>query len=202
MYVSLNDVINAAVPLAEIEMPRMSDDEIADIIVKRLNRAGMKIGEEAVWNSIFICKGLPHIAHLLGLHAMQTACDRKSLSVEEIDIDDAVSRALSDSNQSIREGFEQAVYSERTVNIFSQVLVACSLSNKDRMGRFTGKAVAEILTEIMGEPYDVPAFAYHLNEFCGDNRGPIMEKFGEQKQFRYRFIDTLMEPYILHLRRR
>lgn len=52
--------------LAEIEMPRMSDSEISDIIINRLQLAGMKIDQEAIWNCIFICKGLPHFAHLLG----------------------------------------------------------------------------------------------------------------------------------------
>jgi hypothetical protein len=43
----------------------------------------------------------------------------------------------------------------------------------------------------------VPAFAYHLDEFCQDERGRILEKLGRRKQFRYRFRDSLMEAFVV-----
>lgn len=183
--------------IAEIEMPRMSDDEIASIIRVRLERAGMKITSDALWDMIFIAKGLPHYAHLLGLHAMQAACDRRSLNVEEIDITEATARALGEANQSIRESYEKAIYSERRDNIFREVLTACALASKDPLGRFSAKGVAAKLTEITGMDYEVPAFSYHLNEFCESSRTGILEKSGQTRKFMFRFKEALMEPYVL-----
>jgi Cdc6-like AAA superfamily ATPase len=183
--------------LAEIEMPRMSDGEIVDVILKRVRRVGMTLTQEALWNCVFICKGLPHYAHLIGLHAMQSACDRKVLRIEESDVADATRRALEDVNQSIRDGFDRAVYSEKSDNIFKQVLVACALSKKDLFGRFTAKSVGERLTEIVGQEYRVPAFSYHLNEFCGPARQSVLQKIGQKRQFRFRFVEELMESYVI-----
>lgn len=183
--------------LAQVEMPRMSDREITDIIQKRLSLAGMKISTEALWDCVFICKGLPHYAHLLGLHAMQVACDRRALRVEQADIAVATTRALSEANQSIKEGFERAVFSERPDNIFKETLIACALAQKDPLGRFSAKSVATRLSEITAEHYDVPAFSYHLNEFCTDTRGPILQKTGQRRRFMFRFREALMESYVI-----
>ena len=183
--------------MAEVEMPRMSDQEIIDIIWNRLVRAGMQINTDALWDCVFISKGLPHYAHLLGLHAMQAACDRQSFRVEMKDVQTATVRALAEANQTIKEGFQDATYSEREDNIFKQVLAACALAQKDNLGKFNAKAVASRLSEIMGESYDVPAFSYHLNEFCDPSRGSILEKSGDRRKFSFRFKKALMEPYVI-----
>ena len=183
--------------IAEIEMPRMSDDEIIDIISVRLKRTGMKISNDAIWSCVFVCKGLPHYAHLIGLHAMQAACDRRSLSITEKDVEEATDRALSEANHSIKEAYENAVYSERRDNIFREVLTACALAKKDPLGRFNAKAVATKLKEITGQDYAVPAFSYHLNEFCEQGRGGILQKYGQTRKFTFRFSEALMEPYVI-----
>lgn len=183
--------------IAEIEMPRMSDDEIIDIISVRLKRSGMKISNDAIWNCVFVCKGLPYYAHLIGLHAMQSSCDRKSLTILEKDVEEATERALSEANHSIKESYEKAVYSERRDNIFREVLTACALAKKDPLGRFNAKSVATKLKEITGQDYDVPAFSYHLNEFCEEGRGSILQKYGNTRKFTFRFSEALMEPYVI-----
>lgn len=183
--------------ISEVEMPRMSDSEITDILSLRLQRAGMKITSDALWDCIFITKGLPHYAHLIGLHAMQSACDRKSLQITETDVTEATERALLEANHSIKEAYQRAVYSERRDNIFREVLTCCALAKKDPLGRFNAKAVAAKLKEITGQEYDVPAFSYHLNEFCEDGRNKILQKYGQTRKFTFRFTEALMEPYVL-----
>jgi hypothetical protein len=183
--------------LAQVEMPRMSDSEIIDIINRRLKRAGIKITSQAIWDCVFICKGLPHYAHLLGLHSMQSACDGKGLIIERKDIEEASNRALVDANQSIKSDFEKAIYSERPDNIFKQVLISCALAPKDNLGRFSAKSIAPILAEVAGEKYDVPAFSYHLNEFCEKSRGPILKKIGQTRRFTFRFVEAMMESYAI-----
>jgi hypothetical protein len=183
--------------IAEIEMPRMSDSEIVDIIQARLNRTPISIVDDAMWDCVFVAKGLPHYAHLLGLHAMQSACDRKALTIESQDIKEATNRSLSEANQSIKDNYEKATYSERAGHIFAEVLTACALSKKDPLGRFNGKSVAKKLSEITGQDYAVPAFSYHLNEFCEAGRGSILQKYGQKRKFTFRFTEALMEPYVL-----
>ena len=49
----------------------------------------------------------------------------------------------------------------------------------------------------MGKPYEIPAFAKHMNEFCGDERSAILEKIGTRRNYRYRFRNPLLPPYIV-----
>jgi hypothetical protein len=82
--------------------------------------------------------------------------------------------------------------------IFKEVLLACTLSKRDSLGRFTARAVADQLSKvILGKTYDVPQFSYHLKAFCDERRGGILEQFGSARHFRYRFKEALMEPFVI-----
>jgi Phage integrase, N-terminal SAM-like domain/Phage integrase family len=111
-------------------------------------------------------------AHLLGLHAGQAACDRRSIVIEHVDVETGIERSLDDVTQSIRSGYGEAVRSDHKDVIFKEVLLACTLSKRDSLGRFTARAVADQLSKvILGKTYDVPQFSYHLKAFCDERRG-------------------------------
>ncbi|WP_299654606.1 AAA family ATPase [uncultured Jannaschia sp.] len=183
--------------VAQVEMPRMSDQEIIEVLHPRMKNLGIKITEDALWDCVFLSKGLPFYAHLLGLHACQTACDRHKVLVDSSVIAEARSRAIGESNSTIRTNFEDAIHSERRENIFFPVLLACALARKDVSGRFLAKDVATVLSDILGQDYGVPAFSYHLDQFATYERGRMLEKLGTARQFRFRFREALTEPYII-----
>jgi Cdc6-like AAA superfamily ATPase len=184
--------------LVQIEMPRMLGKEIRDIIQKNITKIGMLIAKTALERIVFIAKGLPYYAHLLGQHAAQAACDRCSTVIEIVDIETAMDRAFKDVTQSIRDSYESAVSSERNEKtLFADVLLACALAGRDASGRFTAKAVAIELRQLTGTLYDVPQFSYHLNEFCHSKRGTVLHKIGTTRKFKFRFVDALMEPYVI-----
>ena len=183
--------------IAEVGMPRMGDDEIKDIIVPRVRRLGLQMSEDALWDCIFIAKGLPHYAHLIGLHACQAACDAKTNTITSDQIKVAEERSIEESGNTIRSIFEDAVYSERTKNIFFPVLLACALVPKDATGRFLASDVARVLSDITGKLYEVPAFSYHLDQFTTKERGHMLDKISEKRPFKFRFREALVEPYIL-----
>ncbi|HTQ15433.1 MAG TPA: AAA family ATPase [Rhizomicrobium sp.] len=188
---------SASRALVQVEMPRMSDDEMKDLIVQRLNRVQMSLSGDALWRMIFISKGLPFYGHLLGLHSSLTAISRKRIRIEERDVADGLQDALKEVDQKIREEYVKATYSERQKNIFKEVLLACALAQRDDLGRFSARSVADRLSVITGESYEVPAFAYHLDEFCQENRGRILDKIGQRRQFSFRFRDSLMEAFVV-----
>lgn len=183
--------------IAQVEMPRMDDREIIDVIHPRVRRLGLRITEDALWDCVFLCKGLPHYAHLVGLHACQACCDAKVVNIDRGIVKEAENRAISESNNTIRTNFDDAIFSEREDNIFLPVLVACALSKKDPIGRFLAKDVARVLSDIMGKPYEVPAFSYHLDQFTTYERGRMLEKLGNKRQFKFRFREALSEPYVM-----
>ncbi|MFQ5647177.1 MAG: hypothetical protein ACE5GM_09625, partial [bacterium] len=44
---------------------------------------------------------------------------------------------------------------------------------------------------------DIPSFSRHLHDFCGENRGKILKKFGKKRRYKYRFVNPLMQPHII-----
>lgn len=183
--------------LRQVEVKRMAGREIRDIVQKGITRVGMLIAKNALERIVFISKGLPYYAHLLGLHASQGACDHRSTVVELRDVETGITRALVDVGHTTRDGYEKAIYSERSDAIFQEVLLACCLAERDAVGRFTAKGVAEHLFSIIGHRLEVPQFSYHLNEFCGPKRGGVLQKLGNKRNFKYRFQDALMEPFVI-----
>ena len=68
---------------------------------------------------------------------------------------------------------------------------------KDALGYFHPSDIIEPLKEILQrENVVVATFQRHMNEFCLDSRGPVMERHGAARAYRYRFHDPLLPPYI------
>ena len=107
-------------------------------------------------------------------------------------------RSFDELSQSIRDGYDRAVYSDHKDVIFSEVLLACALADRDTFGRFSARAVQDQLNQIiLDKGYNVSQFSYHLKAFCDEKRGNILEKIGDTGNFRYRFREALMEPFVI-----
>ncbi len=49
----------------------------------------------------------------------------------------------------------------------------------------------------MAKSYGIASFSRHLNDFCGSERGPVLQKTGTAYRYRFRFMNPLMQPYII-----
>jgi Cdc6-like AAA superfamily ATPase len=183
--------------LVQIQMPRMSNKELYAIIDNGLKRLGMSIEGEAKQEIALLSKGLPHYAHLLGLHSVRSAIDAKSLEIRLGHVEAAIAKALEKAQQTTQNAYHKATMSSRKDNIYSQVLLACALAKTDDLGYFSAGDVRIPLTEIMGKPYDIPSYSRHLYDFCETGRGPILQKTGIKHRYKFRFINPLMQPYIV-----
>jgi Cdc6-like AAA superfamily ATPase len=182
--------------LVQIKMPRMSRDEIKEIVNKMTN-LGMTIESEAVDRIAVLSQGLPHYAHLLSLHAARAALDVMELHVNLAVLDVAIGNAIESAQQSIRSAWHQAIVSARKDNLFGDVLLSCALAQSDDMGTFAAQDVRAPMQLVTGKPYEIPAFAQHLNEFSDTKRGNILKKQGGNRRFRYRFTNPLMPPFVI-----
>jgi Cdc6-like AAA superfamily ATPase len=183
--------------LVQIKMPRMSKDEIKEIIVKGLSRLGMGAHVDALDRIVVLAQGLPHYAHLLGLHASRAALDGMSLHVDIPLLDIAIRKAIEAAQQSIRSAWHKAIVSARKDNLFADVMLSCALAKTDDMGTFAAQDVRTPMQIVTGKPYEIPTFAQHLNEFSDPKRGNILKKMGESRRFRYRFTNPLMPPFVI-----
>jgi vacuolar-type H+-ATPase subunit F/Vma7 len=182
--------------LVEIPMPRMSDDEIKELIEKRVRRLGMSMGEDTLEKIVMYTQGLPHYAHLMGLYSCQEAIVMHTKSVDQLHLDAAIGKCIAKVQQSIRDAYHRATSSPRPDNLFKEVLLACSLAQTDELGFFSASDVVEPMSSIMEARYNIPSFARHLKEFCSDDRGRLLERRGVKRKYRYRFRDPLMQPFV------
>ena len=183
--------------LVQIPMPRMSSDEILEIITTGLRRVGMTITDEAKKRITVLSQGLPYFTHMLSLHAAQAAIgqDRLDMSIE--DVRAAIKRSVKQTQQSIVSAYDKAVASANKNNLYRQVLTACALADADDSGYFYAGDVRDPMSKIMNRYYDIPAFAPHISAFCHDDRGPVLKRRGTPKNYQFRFKDPLMQPYVV-----
>ena len=183
--------------LVQVHMPRMSVDELNEIMETGLGILGMSIDPDAKAQIAELSKGLPHYTHLLAKHAARAALDEDITVIVSDHVASAIEQALGDAQQTTQKAYHLATMSQRRDNLYSQVLVACALAQTDEMGYFAPADVRGPMTEIMSKTYDTPNFAKHLHDFCTEDRGFVLEKTGGKRRYRYRFRNPLMQPYVV-----
>jgi Cdc6-like AAA superfamily ATPase len=183
--------------IEQIPMPRMSNDEMKEIIHKRLPRLGMKIETDALWKIITLSRGLPSYVHLLGLYAVQDAIKQRRLTITEENVDAAIRRALEKSQESVQREYASAIHTNRTDTLFQEVLLACALAKADDRGLFAPNSVVPPLTSILGKDVTIANFQNHLKKFISEERGRILVRKGKERAYKFRFRDPMMQPYVI-----
>jgi Cdc6-like AAA superfamily ATPase len=184
--------------IIQVSMPRMSPVELEEIIDKGFQKAGVEINDDAKKQIVGLSQGLPHFTHLLSLESALLAINSGKTKVMRSDVDTAIKTAVSKPH-SLLSCYEKAISSPQSHNLFEEVLIACALAKKDELGWFASSNVVEPLSDLMsnGKQYSVPYFSRHLNEFSQEKRGAILQKSGTTHQHKYRFVNPLLEPYII-----
>lgn len=179
--------------LVQVPMPRMSGEEVSEIINNGLKRLTMRIDESERNNIVYLSQGLPYVTHLLSLNATLAAIARKSKVVKQDDVQQAILASLNNWQQSVKTAYYKATRSPQPGNIFRQVVLACALAGTDEFGFFSAANVRESLRVIVPDrDYGIPHFARHLTQLSGVDRGELLYRTGKKRQFRYRFSGPLI----------
>ncbi len=181
--------------LAQIHMPRMTRDELAEIVTRGMEASQMKVSPAAVAKIAALSQGLPHYTQLLSQLAAQAALARRVVDVGVRDVDSALGRALDRAQKSVVEAYEQATTDTRR-SMYPQVLLACALAPDNDFGLFTPGDVCGPLSRILGKPTKTATFARHLEELAEGSRAGVLEKHGTGRTSRFRFADPLLQPYV------
>lgn len=182
--------------LVQIHMPRMSQDELAEIVTRGMEAAMLTIGRDAVATIARLAQGLPHYAHVLGQLSGRIALDCLRTNVRSEDVREAVAEAIEKTQQSVLEAYRQAT-AETRAGLYPKVVLACAMARGDEFGFFGATDVSEPLGEIAGKQYAAAAFARHLDELAGPDRGNLLQKRSGLGNARYRFENPLLQPYVL-----
>jgi Cdc6-like AAA superfamily ATPase len=182
--------------LVQVPMPRMSMEELTQIINTGLE-AGSMTADELVTRWIArLAQGLPHYAHSLGLYSAFKAIESNRTNVTADDVLDATKTTVQKSH-TIHSDYNKATSSPQKQNLFAKVLRACALAEADELGYFPAAAVSLPMGKIMGRKYYVPNFSRHLFDLCEPKRGPVLKKIGEPRSIRFRFADPMMQPFVI-----
>lgn len=205
ILVGVADDINALVEehasitrnVSEIKMPRMSNDELNEILNNRFRVVGMSIAGDARWKIVTLSRGLPEFVHSLGRAAALHAVREQRLNIAETDVDAGIGVILEQSDQSANAAYKKAIDSNRQDALYRQVLLACAIAKSDDEGKFTPRDVVQPLSGILGRRVDIANFQNHLGAFSSEDRGRILERFGKERAYKYRFRDPKMQPFVL-----
>lgn len=181
----------------EIMMPRMSREELIEIIDKRLPQLGLEISPDAKWKIVILSRGLPSYVHRLCKLSATRAVKELRSKITEIDVDKSIDEMLQGSLRSLRDNYDRATASNQPGNLFQEVLLACALAKSDDNGYFVPASVRDPLSKILGKPMTIAQYQSHLALFNSDVRGNILQRIGEERTFRFRFREPAMQPYVL-----
>src|SRR5207249_1835030 len=93
--------------------------------------------------------------------------------------------------------YSKAAHGQRAGTLFPEVLLACALADVDELGYFSSADVRAPLSGITGKDYKIPNYSPHLAEFSTESRGPVLEKWGKIRRFKFRFRNPLLRPFII-----
>lgn len=193
----VGDHYSIARALTQIHLPRMSARELEDIIDRGLAELELKIDDDARHRIATLSEGLPYYTHSLSLHAGQHAIADDRDAIVNNDVTRAVDLAVRKTQHSIQTAFERATRSPRNDTLFEEALLACALAPKGPLGFFAAGAVREPMSRILGSQVDISKFNRHLNAFATPARATVLQKTGEARRFFFRFVDPLMQPFVI-----
>ncbi|MBN8868748.1 MAG: orc1/cdc6 family replication initiation protein [Solirubrobacterales bacterium] len=181
--------------LQQIEMPRMSYEELGSILDNGVPLTKTAIEQDAKDRVISLSEGLPHYTHLLGRGAFRNAIQEDRSVVTLDDVEKSITDAAT--GHALEALYHTAVRSSQITNLFKQVLLACALAPTNHLGYFTSSDVRTPLSLILRREVTLPDFTRHLSEFQGDERGGILVRVGASNSYSYRFSDPMLKPYVL-----
>lgn len=184
--------------LRQIQLPRMSDDELVQIIDVGLEASGFSLeGDPQRRLIVSVSQGFPHFTHLLAQNAARQALDEERAEITTNDVIVGMYRAAEAVEQTYRDLYFKAVTGTKKENLWTEVVAACALARSDERGYFPGRNVQEKLGEILGRPIIQQTVAFHLGKLIEEGRGPLLERIGPERRYRYRFSNPLMRPFII-----
>lgn len=183
--------------LRQVQIPRMTTKELEGIVEKGGRHIGLKVSASHRHQIASLSEGLPHYTHALGLYAAQRAIEDDRDVLNDNDIEAAKAIAVRKAQRTIITAYNKATRSAHQDVLFDRVLLACALAAKDELGMFAARDVIVPLSMIMGNRYEIPAFARHLKQFSSAERGNILQRHGEQRRYFYRFDDPMMQPFVI-----
>lgn len=182
--------------LKQVQMPRMSDEESAEIIDKGFSRLEILIEDKIKKKIIDFSSGFPHYIHLLCKYGAQNIIINNKNEFTNQDLKLAISKGIENSGEQLQSSYRDAIVGLSTTQKWKNVLFACALSPLDEFNCFTINTVVKEYSRITKSTIKNASIIYNLNQLCGKTRGGILEKLNTGVNTRYRFINPMSRAFI------
>lgn len=184
--------------LRQIQLPRMSDDELGGIVDIALQATGFTLSSPAVRRRIVAASmGFPHFTHALGQNSARAALDASRMEITQEDLLSGMNTLVSFGDQTHRETYHRAVTGTKKGNIWREVVAACAYAASDERGFFSSRSVQEALSRLLKRRVIQQTVAFHLGKLTEPSRGPLLQRIGPERRYRYRFLNPIMRPFVL-----
>ncbi len=182
--------------LKQVKMPRMKKEESEEIIIKGMNKLGIKI-DVAVKNKIIeFSSGFPHYVHLLCKYGAKEliANDKSNFSPAYLNI--AIREGIENTSEQLRISYRKAVLSSNSTTKWRDLIYACASARTDEFNAFTITEVVKEYNSITGKDVKNSSLNYNLNQLTCENRGEILTKLGKGMGTRYVFKNPMMRAFV------
>ncbi len=183
--------------IAQIAVDPMTPDELQQIVRSGYEKSGLEFDEQVPVSIAHLSQGYPHYTHLLALWAGRKALESGSSLVTVDHLDLAIPAALENATGNVQQEYLRAVDSVHSEALFREVLLACALTPKDSLGRFSSVDVRQPLADVLGREVAMGTYQSHLSKFCESERGPVLVRSGRRRSYRWRFANPQIIPFVL-----
>ena len=182
--------------LRQVLLPRMSEEELAEIVDKGLYALQLRMDPAVRDDVIRFSQGFPHYTHLLAKLAVDSALEMRYPHVQRVNFDRAVQKSIENAHESIRSAYREAVVTTRGKSLFTDVVYACALVDEDELGSFRASDLRNVLERLTGKPAPVTSYQYHLGQLCHLHRGQMLQRVKVGKSSRYRWRNPILRAFI------
>lgn len=186
--------LSAVRAIVQVRMPRMSGEELEDIVRRGLEMLEMEIEDDALSLVRAVPRGLPQYAHLLAQEGARDALLSGDSVIRRTNVMAGLRVGLAKLDHSLSRAYEDATYSPRKTRL-KEVLLACAITKVGDQGDFSPSDLRGPYSKIIKEQVSIDRFNPQLTTLA--TQRDILVREGEDRRWRYRFRDPLMEPYVL-----
>ncbi len=182
--------------MKQIELPLMSDDEAADMLLRNLSYLKLNIEDAVLSKIIDTASGFPNYLHLMAKYAAKAAIEEDKDLITGTHFHQAVIKSIENSDYTIKKTYSKAVQSKTAKNQFADVLLACALAETDEYNSFDTGEVLEKYNRITGKEHKKESIHYNLGMLCKKERAEILTKKRQASTTKYKFSKPLLKAFV------
>jgi AAA ATPase domain len=186
--------MSAVRAIVQVNMPRMERKELRELVSKGLAKLHMEATPNALTLMEIIPRGFPQYAHLLAQEGARQALLASKWLISRPDVLAGLRVGLKKMDRTLSTAYHNATYSANT-NRYADVLLACAICDKGGKEGFSPADIRSAYCRIIGD--DVNVDRYNAQLVAMATNRDILVRDGDDRRWRYRFREPLMEPYVI-----